>query len=165
MLYDFRDNFPNISRDTGYWGPRFQGPTNSPSHRVGDGDTMLIFFPGFQLATGKKGIFLYVFDSAGSQPAPERLQAIASRIDVVYLPVLGLVVPKPISSETTRPISCSGHILPTFGTPRAHLLKLGFYSSIVFFCVFKYLDQIHIGMFYKFVFHIVYTPSQKTYTL
>ena len=44
---------------------------------------MLIFFPGFQLATDKKGRFLYVFDRVGSQPAPGRLPTIASGIDIV----------------------------------------------------------------------------------
>ena len=30
----------------------------------GAGDITLVFFPGFQLTTGKKGRFLYVFDRA-----------------------------------------------------------------------------------------------------
>ena len=36
---------------------------------IGAGDITLVFFPGFQLTTGKKGRFLYVFDRAWSQPA------------------------------------------------------------------------------------------------
>ena len=50
---------------------------------IGDGDITLVFFPGFRLAAGKKGRFLYVFDRAGSQPAPGRLPALASGIDIV----------------------------------------------------------------------------------
>ena len=43
-----------------------------------EGDAItFVFFPGVQLATGKKSRFLYVFDRAGSQPAPARLPAIA----------------------------------------------------------------------------------------
>ena len=41
-----------------------------------DDDITLVLFPGGQLATGKKGRFLYAFDRAGSQPAPARLPAI-----------------------------------------------------------------------------------------
>ena len=40
--------------------------TYSPSRR----DIMVVLCPGFQLAAVKKGRFLYVFDEAGSQPAP-----------------------------------------------------------------------------------------------
>ena len=41
-----------------------------------------------------------------------------------------------------------------------------FHSSTVFICVFRYdFDQIHIDMFYKFVFPIIYTQSHKTYAL
>ena len=32
----------------------------------------IIFFSGLQLATDKKGKFVYVFDRAGSQPVPGR---------------------------------------------------------------------------------------------
>ena len=39
-------------------------------HRCCDGDIMVILCPGFRLAAGKKDRFLYVFDRAGSQPAP-----------------------------------------------------------------------------------------------
>ena len=46
-------------------------------HPLEDDDITLAFFPGVQLATGKKGRFLYVFDRAGSQPVPARLPAIA----------------------------------------------------------------------------------------
>ena len=46
-------------------------------HPLEDDDITFIFFPGVQLATGKKGRFLYVLDRAGSQPAPARLPAIA----------------------------------------------------------------------------------------
>ena len=52
-------------------------------HRIGDGDIMLIFYSGFQLAIGKKGRFLYVFDRPGSQPAPGRPPAIARGVDIV----------------------------------------------------------------------------------
>ena len=52
-------------------------------HRIGDGDIMLNFFPGFQLATGNKGRYLYVFDKTGSQSAPGRHSAIASGINIV----------------------------------------------------------------------------------
>ena len=38
-------------------------------HRFGDGYITLVFFLGFQLATGKESRFLYVFDKAGSQYA------------------------------------------------------------------------------------------------
>ena len=46
-------------------------------HPLEDDDITLVFFPGGQLATGKKGRFLYVLDRAGSQPAPARHPAIA----------------------------------------------------------------------------------------
>ena len=46
-------------------------------HPLENDDITLVFFPGVQLATGKKGRFLYVFDRAGSQPAPAQLPAIA----------------------------------------------------------------------------------------
>ena len=46
-------------------------------HPLEDDDITVVFLPGVQLATGKKGRFLYVFDRAGSQPAPARLPAIA----------------------------------------------------------------------------------------
>ena len=37
--------------------------------------TAMVLCPGFRLAAGKKGRFLYVFDRAGSQPAPLQLPA------------------------------------------------------------------------------------------
>ena len=46
-------------------------------HPLEDDDITLVFFSGVQLATGKKGGFLYVFDRAESQPASARLVAIA----------------------------------------------------------------------------------------
>ena len=94
---------------------------------------MVGFFPGFHLATGKKGIFLYDLVRAGSQPAlgdssstrlsslsflekrdrrrePEyKTTACASGMDIALLKV-SVVVPKPFDTGTTRPISCSGHI-------------------------------------------------------
>ena len=74
------------------------------------------FFPGFQLATGKKGRFLYDLVRASSQPALGRLPAIVRCMDIVLLKV-SVVVPKPFDNGTTCPISCSGHIVPLFGTP------------------------------------------------
>ena len=106
-----------------------------------DDHITVVFFPGFQLATGKKGRFLYDLVRAGSQPTlwdwpgirlitsflekrykggepdyRKRLPAIASGMDIVLLKV-STVVPKPFDAGTTRPISCSGHIVPPFGTP------------------------------------------------
>ena len=46
-------------------------------HPFEDNDITLVFFPGDQLAAGKKGRFLYAVDRAGSQFAPARLPAIA----------------------------------------------------------------------------------------
>ena len=37
----------------------------------------VVYLPGVQLATGKKSRFLYIFESAGSQPAPVRIPVIA----------------------------------------------------------------------------------------
>ena len=51
-------------------------------HPLEDDDITVVFFPGVQLATGKKGRFLYVFDrDSGNR---------SSNIDIVYL--LALVV-------------------------------------------------------------------------
>ena len=46
-------------------------------HPLEDDDIKLVSFSVVQLAIDKKGIFLRVFDRAGSQPAPARLPAIA----------------------------------------------------------------------------------------
>ena len=46
-------------------------------HHLEDDDITSVFFPGVQFPTGKKGRLTYVFESAGSQPAPARLPAIA----------------------------------------------------------------------------------------
>ena len=46
------------------------GPATMVIHHLdSDGDIMVILCPGFRLAAGKKGRFLYVFDRARSQPA------------------------------------------------------------------------------------------------
>ena len=52
----------------------------------------VVFIPGFQLATSKKGRFLYDLVRAGSQPALGRLPAIASGMDIVLLKV-SVIVP------------------------------------------------------------------------
>ena len=44
-----------------------------------------------------------------------RLPAIASGMDIVLLKNF-VVVTKPFDSGTTRPIFCSGHLIPLFGT-------------------------------------------------
>ena len=81
-----------------------------------DDHITVVFFLGFQLATGKKGRFPYDLVRASSQTAPGRLTAIASGMDIVLLKV-SVVVPKPFDTGTTRPISCSGQLVPLFGTP------------------------------------------------
>ena len=81
-----------------------------------DDHITVVFFPGFQLATGRKGRFLYDLVRAGSQPALGRLPAIASGMDIVLLKV-SVIVPKLFDTGTTHPISCSGHLAPLFGTP------------------------------------------------
>ena len=74
------------------------------------------FFPGFQLATGKKDRFPYDLVRTSIQPALGRLFAIASGMDIVLLKVSD-VVPNLFDTWTTHPISCSGHLVPFFGTP------------------------------------------------
>ena len=76
----------------------------------------VVFFPGFQLATGKKGRFLYYLVKAGGQPALGRLSVITSGMDIV-LQKVSVVMPKPFDTCMTHPISCSGHLLPLFGSP------------------------------------------------
>ena len=44
------------------------------------------------------------------------LPAIASGMDIVLLKV-SVVLPKPFDTGTTRPLSCSGHLVPLIGTP------------------------------------------------
>ena len=80
-------------------------------------DLMVIYITVvFFLATGRKGRFLYDLVRSGSQPALGRLLAIAGGMNIVFLTV-SVVVPKPFDPGTTRPISCSGHLVPLFGTP------------------------------------------------
>ena len=91
--------------------PLIGHPTGCPYYGI-------FFVPGFQLATGKKGRFLYDLVRAGSQPALGRLPVIASGIDIVLLKD-SVILPKPFDTGTTRPISCSRHRVPRtfFGTP------------------------------------------------
>ena len=52
-----------------------------------DDHITVVFFPGVQLATGKKGRLLYDLVRVGSQPALGRLPAITSGIDIMSLVV------------------------------------------------------------------------------
>ena len=104
-----------------------------------DDHITVVFFSGFQLATGKKGRFLYDLVRAGSQPVLGRLPAIACGMDIVLLNV-SVVVPKQFDTGTTRPICCSGHLVPLFGH-LAPSFEMDFNSSVMFY-------PTHIDLFY-----------------
>ena len=97
----------------------------------------LVFFPGFQLATGKKGRFLYYLVKAGGQPALGRLSV---KLFVTLCPYhSGHSVTKSFSchAKTVWYLYDASHIL--FGTPLTtfwvtlhHLLKWTLIHQYVF---------------------------------
>ena len=127
-----------------------------------DDHITVVFFPRFQLATGKKSRFLYDLVRAGCQPALGRLPVIARCMDIVLLKV-SVVVPKPFETGTTRPISCSVHPVSLFGTPCSIFLKWTLihryvFTKLISIC-FIITDCVCVCFFFFFFFHSLYTIS------
>ena len=86
-----------------------------------DDDITLVFFPGVQLATGKKGRFLYVFDRAAEANLLQHnfRQSLWWYSYRVPTSSPGLVMPKPFDTGPSRSRQFVPHLATLIRTPRS----------------------------------------------